>query len=107
SGESPAPGPGGTGAGATGSGHAGAGATGAGASQVAAVEAPEPEAAGPRAEPAQAAAPPGSVVFNFNGGSPSFGGSLVGGDQHGVSGGQVTGDVHLGGGGSGGGGESA
>ncbi|WP_405806751.1 hypothetical protein OG729_16350 [Streptomyces sp. NBC_00210] len=48
----------------------------------------------------QAAAPtsaaPGSAVFNFNGGAPSFGGSLVGGDQHGVSGGQVTGDVHLG-----------
>ncbi|MBC2901235.1 hypothetical protein [Streptomyces cupreus] len=43
-------------------------------------------------------APPGSAgpVFNFNGGSPSFGGSLVGGDQHGVSGGRVTGDVHLG-----------
>ncbi|WP_055717436.1 hypothetical protein [Streptomyces torulosus] len=37
-------------------------------------------------------------VFHFNGGAPSFGGSLVGGDQHGVSGGQVTGDVHLGGG---------
>ncbi|MEU8979086.1 hypothetical protein ACFVXW_39685 [Streptomyces sp. NPDC058251] len=48
-------------------------------------------------------APPGGVVLNFNGGSPSFGGSLVTGDQHGVSGGQVTGDVHLGGSG----GESA
>ncbi|MFE2424244.1 hypothetical protein [Streptomyces hokutonensis] len=46
---------------------------------------------GPRGAPA-----PG-VVFNFNGGPPSFGGSLVGHDQHGVSGGQVTGDVHLGG----------
>ncbi|WP_262063994.1 hypothetical protein [Streptomyces sp. STR69] len=46
---------------------------------------------GPRGAPA-----PG-VVFHFNGGSPSFGGSLVGHDQHGVSGGQVTGDVHLGG----------
>ncbi|WP_406374010.1 hypothetical protein OG788_26940 [Streptomyces sp. NBC_00647] len=106
SGESPAPGPG---AGATGSGHTGAGATGPGASQVTTAEAPGPEAAGPRAEPAQAAAPPGNVVFNFNGGSLSFGGSLVGGDQHGVSGGQVTGDVHLGGNssGSGSGGESA
>ncbi|MEV0177757.1 hypothetical protein AB0I54_00420 [Streptomyces sp. NPDC050625] len=41
--------------------------------------------------------PAGGVVFNFNGGAPSFGGSLVGGDQHGVSGGQVTGDVYLGG----------
>ncbi|WP_406459090.1 hypothetical protein OH768_31025 [Streptomyces sp. NBC_01622] len=42
-------------------------------------------------------APAPGVVFNFNGGPPSFGGSLVGHDQHGVSGGQVTGDVHLGG----------
>ncbi|MFF1724395.1 hypothetical protein [Streptomyces sviceus] len=42
-------------------------------------------------------APAPGAVFNFHGGSPSFGGSLVGGDQHGVSGGQVTGDVHLGG----------
>ncbi|MFF1700479.1 hypothetical protein [Streptomyces sp. NPDC058252] len=48
-------------------------------------------------------APPGGVVLNFNGGSARFGGSLVTGDQHGVSGGQVTGDVHLGGSG----GESA
>ncbi|MFE2072620.1 hypothetical protein [Streptomyces misionensis] len=37
------------------------------------------------------------MVFDFGGGSPRFGGSLVAGDQHGVSGGQVTGDVHLGG----------
>ncbi|MGW4388983.1 hypothetical protein [Streptomyces sp. NPDC004685] len=43
----------------------------------------------------------GGVVITFNGGSPSFGGSFVAGDQHGVSGGQVTGDVHLGGSGSG------
>jgi hypothetical protein len=43
------------------------------------------------------------AVFHFDGGAPTFGGSLVGGDQHGVSGGQVTGDVHLGGSG----GESA
>ncbi|MEV5338549.1 hypothetical protein AB0K93_08675 [Streptomyces sp. NPDC052676] len=42
------------------------------------------------------AQPSGGVVFTFLGGSPSFGGSLVAGDQHGVSGGQVTGDVHLG-----------
>ncbi|MCT9006931.1 hypothetical protein [Streptomyces rhizosphaerihabitans] len=54
---------------------------------------PEPE---PESQPEQPAAPPGNVVFNFGGGSPSFGGSLVAGDQHGVSGGQVTGDVHLG-----------
>ncbi|MEU9140312.1 hypothetical protein AB0D33_30910 [Streptomyces sp. NPDC048404] len=44
----------------------------------------------------QPAQPPANVVFTFGGGSPSFGGSLVAGDQHGVSGGQVTGDVHLG-----------
>ncbi|MFJ3695720.1 hypothetical protein ACIPW9_16590 [Streptomyces sp. NPDC090052] len=37
------------------------------------------------------------AVFNFGAGAPRFGGSLVGGDQHGVSGGTVTGDVHLGG----------
>ncbi|MFF4539035.1 hypothetical protein [Streptomyces aureus] len=60
-------------------------------------EQPEQEAA-PRTRPA---APAAGVVFDFGGGSPSFGGSLVGGDQHGVSGGQVTGDVHLGGSGGG------
>jgi hypothetical protein len=32
----------------------------------------------------------------FHGGSPSFGGSLVAGDQHGVSGGTVVGDVVMG-----------
>lgn len=42
--------------------------------------------------------PPASV--NFLGGSPSFGGSFVNGDQHGVSGGVMHGDVHLGGGGA-------
>ncbi|MFI6649008.1 hypothetical protein ACIBI8_15505 [Streptomyces sp. NPDC050529] len=39
----------------------------------------------------------GGAVFNFHGGAPVVHGSLVGGDQHGVSGGQVTGDVVLGG----------
>ncbi|MEW2510022.1 hypothetical protein [Streptomyces sp. NPDC046870] len=62
--------------------------------------APRPAAAVPDpAEPApgtRPAAPTGGVVFDFGGGSPRFGGSLVAGDQHGVSGGQVTGDVHLG-----------
>ncbi|MFE1286525.1 hypothetical protein [Streptomyces sp. NPDC058751] len=61
--------------------------------------APGADTTGPRAEPKGTAgtpAPPGNVVFNFSGGSPAFGGSLVAGDQHGVSGGQVTGDVHLG-----------
>ncbi|WP_328449273.1 hypothetical protein OG780_17545 [Streptomyces sp. NBC_00386] len=56
---------------------------------------PRPSAQ-PAQQPAQPAAPPANVVFTFGGGSPSFGGSLVAGDQHGVSGGQVTGDVHLG-----------
>ncbi|MEV0735987.1 hypothetical protein AB0I51_08450 [Streptomyces sp. NPDC050549] len=59
-----------------------------------------PQGGSPESRPAPDAtrgAPAPGVVFNFNGGSPSFGGSLVGHDQHGVSGGQVTGDVHLGG----------
>ncbi|MEU5580302.1 hypothetical protein ABZ791_15180 [Streptomyces huasconensis] len=43
------------------------------------------------------AAPPAGAVFNFNGGSPCFGGGLVAGDQHVVSGGQVSGGIHLGG----------
>ncbi|TPQ19752.1 hypothetical protein [Streptomyces sporangiiformans] len=57
-------------------------------------------------QPAASSSPasaPASV--NFFGGSPSFGGSFVNGDQHGVSGGTVHGDVHLGGSGSGGRGE--
>ncbi|MGW4563128.1 hypothetical protein ACWEN3_12200 [Streptomyces sp. NPDC004561] len=54
------------------------------------------EAAAYRPE-APAPARAGGVVFDFGNGSPRFGGSLVAGDQHGVSGGQVTGDVHLGG----------
>ncbi|MBZ9643014.1 hypothetical protein [Streptomyces sp. PSKA30] len=63
-------------------------------------EAPVPGDPGDGPAPGQQAPPraqpPGGVVLNFLGGSPSFGGSLVAGDQHGVSGGQVTGDVHLG-----------
>ncbi|SFY50739.1 hypothetical protein [Streptomyces sp. F-1] len=66
------------------------------------VPAPGSPAAGAPTAPAQAPSTPaspgaGRVVFDFGGGSPRFGGSLVAGDQHGVSGGQVTGDVHLGG----------
>ncbi|MET9408691.1 hypothetical protein ABZX90_23430 [Streptomyces sp. NPDC002935] len=104
SGESPAP-EAGTGAGA------GAG-TVRGTDAGAAAETPGPDRPArpeptappePTEQPAQPAAAPGNVVFNFTGGTPSFGGSLVAGDQHGVSGGQVTGDVHLGGSG----GESA
>lgn len=48
-------------------------------------------------EPPATTPPTAGVTFNFSSGAPSFGGSLVNGDQHGVSGGQVTGDVHLGG----------
>ncbi|MFH8607623.1 hypothetical protein ACH4D5_09075 [Streptomyces sp. NPDC018029] len=55
-----------------------------------------PDDTGHRAEPpGPTRAEPSSV--NFLGGSPSFGGSFVNGDQHGVSGGVVHGDVHLGG----------
>ena len=39
--------------------------------------------------------PPGGGV-HLTGGSPRFGGSLVGGDQHTMTGGQVTGDVFSG-----------
>ncbi|MFF2424160.1 hypothetical protein [Streptomyces mirabilis] len=63
----------------------------------------QPGAQAPEAPAARPSAPPAGAVFHFDGGAPTFGGSLVGGDQHGVSGGQVTGDVHLGGSG----GESA
>lgn len=56
-------------------------------------------AAGPAPAPAPAAASrerSAGAVFHFHG-APVIHGSLVGGDQHGVSGGQVTGDVVLGG----------
>lgn len=58
--------------------------------------------AAPPAPPVPGGAAPGGhapagPVFHFTGGAPRFGGSLVAGDQHGVSGGQVTGDVRLGG----------
>ncbi|MGW6056532.1 hypothetical protein [Streptomyces sp. NPDC055189] len=46
---------------------------------------------------AQAAPSRGGAAFHFNGGAPSFGGSLIGGDLHGMSGGTVHGDVHIGG----------
>ncbi|MEU8485295.1 hypothetical protein [Streptomyces sp. NPDC048641] len=64
-------------------------------------ERPAPGGSLRNAGPSQATAPQAGVVISFNGGSPSFGGGFVGGDQHGVSGGQVTGDVHLGGSGPG------
>ncbi|MEU3691313.1 hypothetical protein [Streptomyces narbonensis] len=59
-------------------------------------------AAAPVAAPAAAPAPTpqqpsAGAVFHFHGGAPVIHGSLVGGDQHGVSAGQVTGDVVLGG----------
>ncbi|MFE1548065.1 hypothetical protein [Streptomyces sp. NPDC058718] len=61
--------------------------------------APAEKASAPAGAPAPAAAPqerPAGAVFHFHG-APVIHGSLVGGDQHGVSGGQVTGDVVLGG----------
>ncbi|NXY96930.1 hypothetical protein HYE82_21605 [Streptomyces sp. BR123] len=62
------------------------------------VRAPEPGRV-PASEPASPPAlqeRPAGAVFHFHG-APVIHGSLVGGDQHGVSGGQVTGDVVLGG----------
>ncbi|MFI6445049.1 hypothetical protein [Kitasatospora sp. NPDC050543] len=50
----------------------------------------------PAAPRAQVDERPAGAVFHFQG-APVVRGSLVGGDQHGVSGGQVTGDVVLGG----------
>ncbi|MFF9407329.1 hypothetical protein ACF1B0_17655 [Streptomyces anandii] len=66
-------------------------------------EAPVPGSSGDGPAPGPQGAVPGGAgtgggsVFNFGSGGPRFGGSLVGGDQHGVSGGRVTGDVRLGG----------
>lgn len=48
----------------------------------------------PAPAPAPTAQPPGGV--HFTGGAPVFGGGLVMGDQHGVSGGRVDGDVVMG-----------
>ncbi|MEH0423844.1 hypothetical protein [Streptomyces sp. B21-083] len=61
---------------------------------------PTPEATDAPRVPAQGTSPesrpaPGPV-FNFNG-AVNIGGSVVAGDQTGVSGGQVTGDVNMGG----------
>ncbi|MET7451105.1 hypothetical protein ABZT03_04240 [Streptomyces sp. NPDC005574] len=66
------------------------------AGRPAAVSTPAPAAAPAPLQPPAPTPSPGPV-FNFGSGSPRFGGALVAGDQHGVSGGQVTGDVHLGG----------
>ncbi|MFD7449858.1 hypothetical protein [Kitasatospora sp. NPDC059827] len=69
-------------------------------------DAPEPApASAPTITRALAAAPPpapapaaaqGAATFQFLGGTPTFGGNLIGGDQHVVSGGQVHGDVNTG-----------
>ncbi|MER7061193.1 hypothetical protein ABZ649_02070 [Streptomyces albidoflavus] len=48
----------------------------------------------PAAAPAPATPPPAGI--HFTGGAPAFGGSLVMGNQHGVSGGRVDGDVVMG-----------
>lgn len=78
----------------------GAGGRGGGAAARPAHEEPGPTTPPPGAAPGRPTGSPPSgsgAVFNFHGGAPRFGGSLVGGDQHGVSGGRVTGDVCLGG----------
>ena len=62
----------------------------------AAAPTPGPAPAPPAAQapdPAESRAP---ATFQFLGGSPTFGGNLIGGDQHIVSGGQVHGDVNTG-----------
>jgi hypothetical protein len=62
----------------------------------------EPPAGAPSPAPARAPEQPvpperpAGAVFHFHG-APVIHGSVVGGDQHGVSGGRVTGDVVLGG----------
>ncbi|MEV4506216.1 hypothetical protein [Streptomyces klenkii] len=88
-------------------GVAGGGAAGAASPSPAPAEPPAPAQTQAQAQaqveaqaqaPAPAPAPErsGGAVFHFHG-APVVHGSLVGGDQHGVSGGQVTGDVILGG----------
>ncbi|MFF9645974.1 nucleotidyl cyclase domain-containing protein [Kitasatospora aureofaciens] len=66
---------------------------------------PAPASRAPQSAPARTAAaeftaapPPQAApaTFQFLGGSPSFGGNLIGGDQHTVSGGEVHGDVNTG-----------
>ncbi|MEV8549678.1 hypothetical protein AB0L04_07535 [Streptomyces glaucescens] len=55
-----------------------------------------PPASGPAPDGERQAPAPGPVL-HVSGGSVSFGGGYVAGDQHGVSGGRVTGDVVMGG----------
>ncbi|WP_105974496.1 hypothetical protein [Streptomyces geranii] len=57
---------------------------------------PVPRVPAQGTSPAPENRPAPGPVFNFNG-AVSIGGSVVAGDQHGVSGGQVTGDVNMGG----------
>ncbi|MFF7019545.1 hypothetical protein ACFY97_00785 [Streptomyces klenkii] len=79
-------------------GVAGDGAAGA-ASPSPAPGMPQAPPQAPAPAPAPAPERSGGAVFHFYG-APVVHGSLVGGDQHGVSGGQVTGDVILGGSGN-------
>ncbi|MFB8416149.1 hypothetical protein ACFC63_11650 [Streptomyces albidoflavus] len=53
-----------------------------------------PSTPAPAPAPAPSAQPPAGI--HFTGGAPAFGGSLVMGNQHGVSGGRVDGDVVMG-----------
>ncbi|MEW2705648.1 hypothetical protein ACWGUN_19400 [Streptomyces koyangensis] len=59
-----------------------------------------PSGGGPASDSAPAPAPTPSTQppagIHFTGGAPAFGGSLVMGNQHGVSGGRVDGDVVMG-----------
>ncbi|MFJ5798912.1 hypothetical protein [Streptomyces decoyicus] len=81
--------------GQSGSAHAAEDASGNDGAGTATASVPGPD--GSRQAAAGSTGPDHGVVFHFAGASPTIGGSLVAGDQHGVSGGQVTGDVHLGG----------
>ncbi|WKX71992.1 hypothetical protein [Streptomyces sp. XD-27] len=54
-----------------------------------------PAAAGPADAPAPPAAP-GRTVLDFRGAEVHIGGGLLMGDNHGISTGQVTGDIHFG-----------
>ncbi|MFF9755501.1 hypothetical protein ACF1FC_22430 [Streptomyces sp. NPDC014344] len=60
-------------------------------------EATEEDAREHPAPAGQRGAPAPGPVLDVNGGTVSFGGGYVAGDQHGVSGGRVTGDVVMGG----------
>ncbi|MFF8771509.1 hypothetical protein [Kitasatospora sp. NPDC015120] len=55
-----------------------------------------PPAGGPAGRPPAEDLGRAPAAFHFLGGSPTFGGSLIAGDQHIVSGGRVDGDINTG-----------